>query len=90
MAKTGAVETTPFGAEPKVALSNTTIIGREVEMFRCHFNPMLTPTARQAFMPKDYGMKAIIADMGVHVTLASGVEHLVPYANIESLRLVKI
>ena len=62
-------------------------VGREIFMFRCHFNPMIGPRPQQAFVPKDQGMYAELTSQGVYVkVLKDGCEHFVPFSNIESLR----
>lgn len=70
------------------------MVGREVEMFRCHLDPMIGASAKNAFMMKDMKAKAFVTDMGIHFKFDPGTpfnesEHLVPYANIQSIRLVK-
>lgn len=60
---------------------------RIVQMFRCYRPPLIGPTPKLAYMPKDSGLEAIyVPNNGVYVKEANGMEHLVPLANIESLR----
>lgn len=62
-------------------------IGREILMFRTHFNPMIGPRPQQAFVPRDQGMKAELMEQGVYVkVLRDNSEHFVPFSNIESIR----
>lgn len=70
-------------------VTESTLYGRPIEMFRTHYDPMIGPTPKQAFMLKDMHAKAFVTDIGVHVVLDNGNEHVVPYANVESIRLVK-
>lgn len=68
------------------------ITNRKIYMFRCHIDPMIGPKPRLAFLTKDLQAQVEIASdsqgpMGVYVKLADGIEHLVPFSNIQSIRL---
>lgn len=65
------------------------IAGREVEMFRCHIDPMIGPKPRNAFMPKDINARAFVISEpdGIYIILHNGVEHIVFGSNVQSLRL---
>jgi hypothetical protein len=69
------------------------VAGREVSMFRCHIDPMIGPSAKQAFIPKDSGMKAVVNDecSGIVVTYRPRTgevqEHFVAFTNIQAMRL---
>ncbi len=64
------------------------VLGRDIEMFRTRINPMIGPVAKQAFMPKDMNMQVCkLTDIGIYCKLKDGLEHVVPYANVESIRL---
>lgn len=69
-------------------MSNKTA-GRHIQMFRCHYDPMIGPRPLNAFVPKDNGWTAVINDesTGVIVTLPNGQQHFVFGANIQSVRL---
>lgn len=65
---------------------------RKILMFRCHIDPMIGPKPRLAFVPKDMRAEAEIASdstgpMGVYIKLQDGIEHIVPFANVQSIRL---
>ena len=63
--------------------------GRKVAMFRCYRDPMIGPTPKNAYMVDQLG-EAELTEHGVfiHVSKKGPVtEHLIPYANIESIRL---
>lgn len=69
---------------------NLKLAGRKVEMFRCHIDPMIGPTPRNAFVPASLGMEAFVNEecSGIIVRLIeSGQEYYVPYSNIQSSRL---
>jgi hypothetical protein len=70
--------------------------GRRVEMFRCHLDPAIGPKARNAFSKHEYpGWEFELTPIGVYVKTEHKVpgqpttigEHLVPYANIQSIKL---
>lgn len=69
-----------------------TLVGRKVLRFRCQIDPMIWRKPMNAFVPSDMGMSAHITDGGVYVKVESGAtfeggEHLIPFANIQSIRL---
>lgn len=69
---------------------NLKLSGRKVEMFRCHIDPMIGPTPRNAFVPSSLGMEAYVNEecTGIMVRLVeTGQEYYVPYSNIQSSRL---
>ena len=63
--------------------------GRPVKMFRAHYDPMVGPIPRNAFKVGEIGMEAKLAmPVGVWVkVLATGREHIVPFANVQSIEL---
>lgn len=63
-------------------------IGRRIAMFRCHFNPMIGPKPQQAFVPPDMRAEAELTSQGVYMKLHDGLEHFVPFSNIESIRFM--
>lgn len=69
------------------------IAGRRVQMFRCHIDPMIGPSAKQAFIPKDSGMEAFVNDEATGIIVnykpRDGIdqEHFVAFTNIQALRL---
>lgn len=69
---------------------------RKVEMFRCHLDPAVGPRAKNAFMVGLDGIQdAELTPVGVWVKWVNtspgnsknSTEHLVPYANVQSIRL---
>ncbi len=68
--------------------------GRQVYMFRTHIDPMIGPSAKQAFIPKDSSMEAYINEEAsgiiVYYTPRDGAiqEHFVAFTNIQAMRLV--
>lgn len=68
-----------------------TVIGRQVRMFRCHIAPLINGTQKvlNAFMPRDLGWKAEIAEggSGVIVTNQHGADYFVPFTNIQTIEL---
>lgn len=61
-------------------------------MFRCQVDPMVGPKPRNAFMPATMAMEAELTDKGVYVKVLphgtfQGTEHLIPFANIQSIGL---
>ncbi len=65
------------------------IANRKVQMFRCYRPPLIGPTPKLAYVPSDSRLEAEMCEYGIYVREASGIEHMVPYANIESIRLEK-
>jgi hypothetical protein len=68
------------------------LTGRKVNTFRCQVDPMVGPKPRNAFVPSTMGMEAELMDHGVYVKVMpygtfTGSEHLIPFANIQSIRL---
>ncbi len=63
-------------------------VGRKIAMFRCHFNPMIGPKPQQAFVPPDMRAEAELTTQGVYIKLHDGIEHFVPFSNIESIRFL--
>lgn len=71
--------------------------GRKVEMFRCHLDPAIGPKARNAFSKKEYPDWIFeLTPIGIYVRAIMKVpnspaqeqEHIVPYANVQSIKLV--
>lgn len=72
---------------------------RKVLMFRCHLDPGVGPMPKQAFQLSDPNSpieEAVLTPGGVYVKMkplrdakdGEFVEHLVPYANIQSIKLM--
>lgn len=68
---------------------NNKLAGRKVKMFRCHIDPAIPPTPRNAFMPEKYGATAYINDeaTGLIHRGQDGREHVVFSANIQAIEL---
>jgi len=66
-------------------------LGQEVIMFRCQIDPMVGPIPKNAFVPAQCGMKAhLLLPVGVYVKVEkTGREHIVPFANIQSIELAQ-
>lgn len=64
-----------------------TLTSRVVDMFRCYRPPLIGPKPDLAYVPKDKGLHAELTTIGIYVRESNGREHIVPYANIESMRL---
>ncbi len=67
-------------------------VGRKVNTFRCQVDPMVGPKPRNAFVPSTMSMEAEMTEHGIYVKVLpygtfGGSEHMVPYANIQSIRL---
>lgn len=73
--------------------------GRKVDMFRCHLDPAIGPKPMNAFTRKAFPHAAFeLTPIGIHVHLTitkPGTneivieEHIVPYANVQSIKLVQ-
>lgn len=65
------------------------IAGRIVSMFRTMYDPMIGPKPLNAFVPDSMGAKAVISEEGTAVimTLSNGNQHVVPFTNVQSIRL---
>ncbi len=75
---------------------------RKVKMVRCHYDPMLGPTPRNAFMLTDPNSPIEFAELtpvGIYFKMKSvkdqkadvpNKEHLVPFANIQSIELMPL
>lgn len=65
------------------------IAGRKVRLFRCQIPPLIGPKILNAHVPKDMGWEAEIDQSvtGVLVKLANGIEHFVPFTNIQNTEL---
>lgn len=68
------------------------LVGRKINTFRCQVDPMVGPKPRNAFVPSQMAMEAEMAQHGVYVKVLAhgtfmGSEHLIPFANIQSIRL---
>lgn len=67
------------------------LTGRTVEMFRCYRPPLIGPRHDLAYMVEAKGLYAELTDIGIYVReIGSGREHIVPYANIESMKLIRL
>ena len=75
------------------------LLKRKVKMFRCHLDPGIGPMPRNAFMLTDPNSPiefAQITPIGIYIKMKpirdakEGVfrEHLVPYANLQSVELM--
>lgn len=61
---------------------------REILIFRCHEPPLIGVKPQKAYAQRDNpGMYAEMTDIGVYVKWRDGSEHVVPFTNIEYLRL---
>lgn len=57
-------------------------------MFRCQIDPMIGPKPRNAFVPDDLDMTAVINEEGTGIIVNfKGQEHFIFGANIQSVRL---
>jgi len=74
---------------------------RKVLMFRCHLDPGVGPMPKNAFMITDVNSPIEIAELtpaGIYVKMkpvrdakdGEFVEHLIPYANIQSIKLMPV
>lgn len=70
--------------------------GRKISMFRCHLDPSIGPKPKNAFTKKDMPNAYFeLTPIGVYVKIIYQVpgnalqesEHLVPYANVQSIKL---
>lgn len=66
------------------------VANRSIQMFRCYRPPLIGPTPKLAYVPKDSGLHAELCEFGIYVRESKGFEHLVPYANLESIRFEPI
>ena len=63
--------------------------GRKVAFFRAHIDPGVGPTPKNAIHAENMKLKACeITPAGIYVMLPDGQEHIVPYANVQSIKLV--
>lgn len=65
------------------------IAGRKVRLFRCQIPPLIGPKILNAHVPKDMGWEAEIdaSSTGVLVKMQTGIEHFVPFTNIQNTEL---
>lgn len=74
------------------------IVGRKVKMFRAHYDPIIGPMPKNAYDLSDPNSPIDLAEltpMGVFIKMkplreaknGEFVEHLLPYANIQSIKL---
>ena len=81
----------------------TSLMGRKIAMFRAHYDPMIGPTTKNAFnlMDPNIKMEGEYTENGIYVKVLiqetnklTGKkffpEHLVPFANIQSIKLMPI
>ncbi len=66
------------------------VANRQVQMFRCYRPPLIGPTPKLAYVPKDSNLEAELCEYGLYIKEQNGREHFVPYANIESIRLIPL
>lgn len=68
------------------------LVGRKINTWRCQVDPMIGPKPRNAFVPSQMGMEAELIESGIFVKVLPhgtfmGSEHIVPFANVQSIRL---
>jgi hypothetical protein len=63
--------------------------GKKIEFFRCHIDPSIGPMPKHAFHCVNMKLEAEILPFGIYVKTSTGDEHIVPYANIQSIKLLK-
>lgn len=68
-------------------MSDVKLTGREIDYFRCHIDPSIGPKPRNAFKVDEMKMVALMTPVGIYTRLPSGEESVVPYPNIQSIRL---
>lgn len=71
--------------------------GRKVSVFRCHIDPVVGGSSKNAFALKDFpGGLFELTPIGVYVKIIRKVpgnlksetfEHVIPYANVQSIQL---
>lgn len=70
---------------------------RQIHSFRCHLDPVIGPKPRNAFTIKDFPLSTFeMTPLGVYVKAVYQVpgnrlevaEHMVPFANVQSIRLM--
>lgn len=74
------------------------LTGRKVHQFRCHIDPCIGPSPKNAFSiyqtsemekQKCPWIECELTPAGVYVkVLKTGSEHLVPFANVQAIKLV--
>lgn len=72
-----------------------TVSGRKIARFRCHIDPMVGPKPKQAFDVKDMKMQAEMTPAGIYINIPISIpgnalrweEHVIPFANIQSIKL---
>lgn len=67
----------------------TNLVGRKVLMFRCHIDPMIPPKPANAFCVGQNNIEyAELVPAGVYArTGKEKLEFVVPYANVQSIKL---
>jgi len=61
---------------------------RQVEFFRCHIEPGITPMPKNAIHAKELKLEACeLTPAGIYVKSPTRGEFLVPYANVQSIKL---
>lgn len=68
-------------------MSEFKLSGRKIDFFRCHIDPSIGPKPRNAFKVDEMKMEAEITPIGVYTKLPDGTESIVPFPNIQSIRL---
>lgn len=70
-------------------MSDIKLTGRKVKFFRCHIDPSIGPKPRNAFDPVEMKMQACeLTPVGIYTKLADGNESIVPYPNVQMIRLL--
>lgn len=70
-------------------MSEIKLSGRKIKFFRCHIDPSIGPKPKNAFDPVDMRMQVCeMTPVGIYTKLLDGSESVVPYPNIQSIRLM--
>lgn len=69
-------------------MAEVKLSGRKIKFFRCHIDPTIGPKPKNAFDPVAMNMQAELTPLGIYTKLPTGEENLVPYPNIQSIRLM--
>lgn len=71
---------------------------RKISRFRTHLDPQIGPKPRQAFDMREMGFEAELTPIGVYIKVkrtepgkgTTEEEHVVPYANVQSIKLIPV
>lgn len=68
---------------------SSVLTGRKCQLFRAQIDPMINAKSKLAHMctPSDGIDDAELTPVGIYVKTTLGQEHLIPYANIQSIKL---